>query len=347
VSTLGPGNPWVRVGRIKHMGDETSGAKAVVTQRRRLYPWTFVLAAVTAWLAWRGVTTLQRGGELARTLAGARHELAGPAVIGFVVLALVLERLWPRERRPLLAQGHVQDAMFFILSCLLIVPLVTLLSVGSASVLTANAPWLEVHWVDSWPRPAVVLLTLILMDGCNWLSHLAEHRVGILWRVHAVHHSQEQLSVLTTFRTHPLVHTLSFFAATVPVIVLTGSQPLAPVLITVYLCLGAFPHANVGWTFGPLGKVIVSPAYHRIHHAADGPYDVNLGIVLPWWDMLAGRAVFPEPGAPAFRTGLADRPLRVEQAVPRRRGPLLLAHQLIEPFTRGDARGARPSVNAG
>jgi len=341
--TLDPGNPRVRVGRIKHMGDETWSANVAVIQRRRLYPWSFVLAAVTAWLAWRGVVSLERSGDLGRTLGGARHELAGPAVVGFVVLALVLERLWPRQRRPLLAQGHLQDAMFFVLSSILIVPLVTLLSVGSASLLAANAPWLEVHWVDSWPRWAVVLVTLILMDGCNWLSHLAEHRLGFLWRVHAVHHSQEQLSVLTTFRTHPLVHTLSFFAATVPVIVLTGSQPLAPVLITIYLCLGAFPHANVPWSFGPLGKVVVSPAYHRIHHAADGPYDVNLGIVLPWWDMLARRAVFPQPGAPVFRTGLAGRPLNVEQAVSGRRAPLLLLHQLIEPFSRGDVR---PTVSA-
>jgi len=186
----------------------------------------------------------------------------------------------------------------------------------------------------SWPEWIVVGVTLVAMDGCNWLSHVAEHRLGFLWRVHAVHHTQEELSVLTTFRTHPLVHLVSFMAATVPVIVLMGSRPLAPVLITVYLCLGALPHANVPWSFGPVGKVIVSPAYHRIHHAADGPYDVNFGIVLPWWDMLAGRAVFPQPGAPVVRTGLAGRPLEVEQALLRRAAPSLLLRQLLEPFGR-------------
>lgn len=301
---------------------------------RRLYPPSFVLAAVTAALAWRGARALDRNGSLGRTLVAARHELAGPAVIGFVALALACERLWPRERRPLLAKGHVQDAAFFVVSAALIVPLVTLLSVGSASLLAANAPWLQVRTLDSWPRWIVVVVTLIAMDGCNWLSHVAEHRVGFLWRVHAVHHSQEELSVLTTFRTHPLVHTLSFFAATVPVIVLTGSQPLAPVLITVYLCLGALPHANVGWSFGPFGKVVVSPAYHRIHHGADGPVDVNFGIVLPWWDMLAGRAVFPRLGAPPVPTGLAGRPLEVEQGLPRWGAASLLVRQLLEPFTR-------------
>jgi sterol desaturase/sphingolipid hydroxylase (fatty acid hydroxylase superfamily) len=315
-------------------------ARTYVVTKRRLYAPSFLLAAATGWLAWHGAVALDGGGDLGHALSGARHELAGPAVIGFVALVVVCERRWPLERRSLLAKGHVQDAAFFVLSAALIVPLVTLLGVGSASLLTANAAWLEVKWLASWPEWLVVGVTLVAMDGCNWLSHLAEHRLGFLWRVHAVHHTQEELSVLTTFRTHPLVHLVSFMAATVPVIVLMGSRPLAPVLITIYLCLGALPHANVPWSFGPVGKVIVSPAYHRIHHAADGPYDVNFGIVLPWWDMLAGRAVFPQPGAPVFRTGLAGRPLEVEQALPRRSAPSLLMRQLLEPFARPTPIGA-------
>jgi sterol desaturase/sphingolipid hydroxylase (fatty acid hydroxylase superfamily) len=325
--------------RINAMTSEQSGTVTAPVGpgwrwARRLYAPSFVLAAITAALAWRGAVVLDRTGDLGRALTGARHELAGPVVIGFVALVSVCERLWPRQRRPLLAKGHVQDAAFFVLSAAVIVPLVTLLGVGSASVLTANAPWLEVGWFASWPTWIVVGVTLIAMDGCNWLSHVAEHRVRCLWRVHAVHHSQEELSVLTTFRTHPLVHAVSFFAATIPVVVLVGSRPLAPILITIYLCLGALPHANVPWTFGPLGKVIVSPAYHRMHHAADGPYDVNFGIVLPWWDRLAGCALFPQPDAPLIRTGLAGRPLEVEQGVARRGAPSLLVRQLLEPFGR-------------
>ena len=44
------------------------------------------------------------------------------------------------------------------------------------------------------------------MDGCNWFVHLANHRVRMLWRFHELHHSQEDMSVLTVFRTHPLIH---------------------------------------------------------------------------------------------------------------------------------------------
>ena len=55
-------------------------------------------------------------------------------------------------------------------------------------------------------------------------------------------------------------------------------------------------------------------------------------MVLTVWDVLAGRARFPVTGAPAFRTGLADRPLPVEQADRTRRHLGLLLAQLAEPF---------------
>jgi hypothetical protein len=120
--------------------------------------------------------------------------------------------------------------------------------------------------------------------------------------------------------------------ATVPVIALMGDRGLAPFLITCYVCLGTIPHANVPWSFGPLGRIVVSPAYHRLHHSMEGSDGCNLGIVLTVWDVLAGRARFPIGGAPICRTGLADRPVRTEQAAGGRWRPGVLLAQLAEPF---------------
>lgn len=305
-----------------------------LSRPRRPYVPSFVLAAVTVWLAWAGAATLARYGALGRSFAAARYQLVGPAVIAFVICVLACERIWPAERRKALARGHVLDAGYLLFFAVAIVPFISLLSVASAVLLHDHAAWMDARWTSAWPRWLVVGVALVAMDGCNWLTHLADHRWAALWRVHAVHHSQEELSVLTTFRAHPLVHTVSFAVATLPVFVLTGDRPMAPVLITVYLCLGAFPHANVPWSFGPLGRMFVSPAYHRIHHAIDGPNDVNLGIVLTLWDVLARRAVFPQRGAQPCRTGLAGRPVMVEQAGRRLRPLRVMAEQLLEPFAR-------------
>ena len=62
--------------------------------------------------------------------------------------------------------------------------------------------------------------------------------------------------------------------------------------------------------------MVVSPAYHRLHHDRDDWRGVNLGTVLVVWDVLAGLAVFPAGPWRRFvpvPTGLAGRPLPVEQ----------------------------------
>jgi hypothetical protein len=41
------------------------------------------------------------------------------------------------------------------------------------------------------------------------------------------------------------------------------------VIITIYICIGTLQQANVRWTFGPVGCVIVSPAYHRVRHSLE------------------------------------------------------------------------------
>jgi sterol desaturase/sphingolipid hydroxylase (fatty acid hydroxylase superfamily) len=306
----------------------------------RLYLPSLAFAAITGWLVWKGATTLVGGGRLVPTLAGGWAELAGPAFIGLVLVVVICERIWPAQPRPLLATGHIQDACFFLLYASCVVPIMTLLGVAFAALLGTDASWIEAPWTGSWPLWLVVAPTLVAMDGANWLAHWADHRITALWRFHAVHHSQEELSVLTSFRAHPLVHTTGFFLATVPVLVLMGNRPVAPVLITLYVCLGTLPHANVTWSFGPLGKVVVSPAYHRIHHAIGAENGTNLGIVLTIWDVLAARAVFPSAGDPVSDTGLSGRPLAVEQAARRPRFRMLI-DQLVEPFT---TRAAQPEV---
>jgi sterol desaturase/sphingolipid hydroxylase (fatty acid hydroxylase superfamily) len=300
---------------------------------RRLYLPSIIVAVLTLGVVAVAVIDLHRDGQLGSVLAGGRAELIAPGLVALIVGAFICEQVWPAERRPLLARGHIQDGLFLVLYAVVAVPIMTLLSVGFGRLLGTHLGWLQVGWTASWPTWLLVGVTLVAMDGANWLAHYADHRLEPLWRLHAVHHSQEELSVLTSFRAHPLVHTTGFLLATVPVLVLMGDRSIAPALITGYVCLGTLPHANVKWTFGPLGRVIVSPAYHRLHHSATGIDGMNLGIALTVWDVLARRAQFPDKAAPACRTGLAGRPLAVEQTSERAAPVSFLGRQLVEPFT--------------
>jgi sterol desaturase/sphingolipid hydroxylase (fatty acid hydroxylase superfamily) len=300
---------------------------------RRLSAASFALAGLTALIVLAAVTALLSQGRLESVLSAGRAELAAPLLIALVVATGICERIWPAERRPVLARGHVQDACYLALHAVAVIPLMTLLSVGAATLIGGHAPWIQLRPAEHWPGWLLILLTLVAMDLANWLAHYADHRLGMLWRFHALHHSQEELSVLTSFRAHPLMHTTGFLLATIPVVALMPARPIAPVLITIYVCIGTLQHANVRWTFGPLGRVLVSPAYHRLHHAPD-TQDVNFGVALTIWDVLAGRARFPARGAAAGRTGLDGRPVPVEQDASAGAALLVLASQLIEPFGR-------------
>ena len=296
---------------------------------RRLCPASFALAGVTAVIVWSGIAELLQQGRLESVLQAGWAELAAPLLVALVVLTGIAERIWPAEPRPVLARGHLQDACYLALHAIVVIPLMTLLSVGAAGLLGAHAGWITLHPAQHWPAWLLIPVTVMAMDGANWLAHYADHRLGFLWRFHALHHSQEELSVLTSFRAHPLMHTTGFLLATVPVVVLMPGRPIAPVLITIYVCIGTLQHANLRWTFGPLGRVIVSPAYHRLHHDREDQ-SINLGVVLTVWDVLAGRARFTSRTDISGATGLNGRPVPVEQgAAP---GPRLLAGQLIEPF---------------
>src|SRR5580700_10618642 len=111
---------------------------------------TLAIAGVAAWLSWRGWNALGQTG-VARSVSAGRFELAGPAVLGFVLAVCVIEQIRPAQRRPLLARGHLQDVCYLLLYALLVVPLIVLLGAGFAGLLGRLAPWLVLPRVPGVP----------------------------------------------------------------------------------------------------------------------------------------------------------------------------------------------------
>ncbi len=297
----------------------------------RLYAPALVVTAFTVAMVVVGLQGAGVGRSFLAMVSQGWARMLGPLILGFVGAVLVLERVRPAVRRPLLARGHVQDLAYLALYATAVVPLIIVVDFGFSRVVEGVAPWLTVPTLPVLPRLAVLGVALLLMDGVNWLAHWANHRWTPLWRFHAVHHSQEELSILTSFRAHPLVHA-SFVISVIPVVMLSSNTVIPATVITVYICLSSLPHANLGWTFGPLGRLVVSPAYHRLHHATEGRIDVNLGTVLTIWDVASKRAVFPVRGAPPIPTGLSGGRVPVEQERASYQPLGVLGIQLIEPF---------------
>ncbi|MGD0056158.1 MAG: sterol desaturase family protein [Acidimicrobiales bacterium] len=320
-----PSGRWRRWGRTIIM-KEAGATKA----------WYGVVAlgALTTWLGYVGLRTLLSAGTVSLALSEARARAIGPALLVFIAVILLAEQFWPAVPRPVLSRAHLVDAGYLAIFALLVLPVLTLVETGFAVEVGRHLRFLLLGRLALGSQVVVVALILIGIDAMNWAAHVANHRSLTLWRIHALHHSQEDISVLTTFRTHPLIHA-SYLPSLFPALILGASGGVPATAIIVYGCLITLPHANLRWTFGPLGRVVVSPAYHRLHHAAS-PIDergtVNFAFVLVCWDQLIHRAIFPNGDVP-IATGIAGRPVPIEQVGPARRAPRIMAAQLAQPFT--------------
>jgi sterol desaturase/sphingolipid hydroxylase (fatty acid hydroxylase superfamily) len=304
-------------------------------RRRRLSSYVYLpacsIAALAVVLVAIGWASHWGGENFTGSMSGLRVVLIGPLTLVALGVFLVVERLRPAQRRPMFARGYRQDFMWTVFNALIVVPLTVALTLSFSDVVHRSLPWLVVGQIGVVPRWVFIAVIFVAMDGLNWFAHLANHRNRMLWRFHEVHHSQEDMNVLTVFRTHPLIH-VSYLIALLPGIVLLANGVLPTTLLVIYGASVAFAHSNTNLGFGPLERIFVSPNFHRIHHQLDGPQDVNLGFALTIWDQLFRRAVFPTEETIRTDTGLPGRPLAVEQAGVRPRHLAVFAAQLIGPF---------------
>ncbi len=289
------------------------------------------IAAVAVALVGIGWASHWGGERFGGSLTSLRLVLVGPLTLGIIGVFLVVERIWPAQQRPLFARGYRHDLLLTVMNVALVAPLVTALTLSFVAVVRRGLPWIVLPKIGTLPHWGAIAVIVVAMDGLNWFVHLANHRVRMLWRFHELHHSQEDMSVLTVFRTHPLIH-VSYLLALVPGVVLLANGAVSVTVLVVYAGIVAFAHSNTRLSFGPLGRVLVSPNFHRIHHQLDGPQDVNLGFALTIWDQIFHRAVFPTAETVGIDTGLPGRPLMVEQATPRPQHLAVLAAQLVAPF---------------
>lgn len=151
--------------------------------------------------------------------------------------------------------------------------------------------------VGALPGPVQAVLALVLVDFASYWLHRMHHRSARLWRLHRVHHSSLHLDWLAAARVHPL----NAVTQRVPLVLLLYVSGLDLVVLggaTGALVLyGLLLHEDLPWRFGPLGRVFVTPAFHRWHHAEPIEGGCNFGALLVVWDRLFGTFHLPE-GSP-------------------------------------------------
>jgi sterol desaturase/sphingolipid hydroxylase (fatty acid hydroxylase superfamily) len=206
------------------------------------------------------------------------------AVIAAIELAIPL-RARGRWNRDHLGPNLTLTFLTFAISFFLNVGLVALVA------------WLEVrgfgvlHWL-SLPPLVAGIIAVAALDLAFYAAHRSWHKVPLLWRFHAVHHSDPAVDVTTTVRQHP-VESLLRYAAMGAMAVAIGPSPTAFAVYRSASALNALlEHANIRaplWLDGLLSLVTTWPHMHKVHHSrVPEQTDSNYGNLFSVWDRIFG-----------------------------------------------------------
>jgi sterol desaturase/sphingolipid hydroxylase (fatty acid hydroxylase superfamily) len=165
-------------------------------------------------------------------------------------------------------------------------------------------PALGTFW-DGLNEFLVLIAAILIYDFVVYWRHRLEHH-PLLWPIHATHHADTALHWLSVHRKHPLSKLLSvivdvwlLFLLGVPEWAIAGAAFLRS-------WWGFFIHADLPWTLGVFGTVLISPAAHRLHHIRDEALmGSNYGNTVTLWDKLFGTYVDPAPYLEC-ETGIAE-----------------------------------------
>jgi len=262
------------------------------------------------------------------------YNATGWLLVGLLQIAVMLAVIGPLQRwrplQPMLDRAAVRTDILYTL--------IHRLGLFRVAMFFAFDPlwnalwgWLAVHGVTGWQLDTLIaplwpgvsdtalaafVVYLVVFDFANYLLHRGQHQFDWWWALHAVHHSQRQMTMWTDNRNHLLDSVIVdlLFVQIGHAIGVAPGQFVAVVAMS--QLVENLSHANVRLRFGWLGeRLLVSPHFHRIHHSLGLGHEShgkgtlgghNFSVLLPVWDVLFGTARFEgRPGDTA--TGIRDQ----------------------------------------
>jgi sterol desaturase/sphingolipid hydroxylase (fatty acid hydroxylase superfamily) len=193
------------------------------------------------------------------------------AFLGSAFIFITMEKLFPKYKNQVILRDEWGlDLFYFCFNHLAI----------SAIIIYGNYHASHFDWAISaslqqtiqlMPVFVQVVLIVLCADFVLYWEHRLYHEVNVLWPVHAVHHSVENLDWLAGSRGH-FIQTFSERAMVMIPLYLLGADEMA---LNIYVAFAALQavliHCNVDLPFGPLKYIFVTPQFHHWHHSSEKP----------------------------------------------------------------------------
>ncbi len=133
------------------------------------------------------------------------------------------------------------------------------------------------------------LLGYVIWELGHFFYHYLAHKVRLFWCLHSTHHAPEDMNLSVTYAHFFLEAPYADLIRTTTCLLLGVPPEMLFIIMFVDGTYGAFIHvgerllrdARLGW----VGKVILTPSHHRVHHARNPLYlDTNYCNLLNVWD---------------------------------------------------------------
>lgn len=178
------------------------------------------------------------------------------------------------------------------------------------------------------PWWVAAIIGFLALDLAIYVQHVVTHKVPLLWRLHQVHHADDDVDLTTGLRFHPVEIILSALYKAAIVLAL-GIDPWTVLAFEAVLNASAiYTHGNIGLPVkldNLLRKLFCTPDMHRVHHSViREETDSNYGFFLSVWDRMFGTfRQEPRAGQQGVELGIAEY---------RAKGRMGLAQLLTLPF---------------
>jgi sterol desaturase/sphingolipid hydroxylase (fatty acid hydroxylase superfamily) len=217
--------------------------------------------------------------------------------LSFLFLVLVfrpLELVFPAKRgQRFFRPAWFTDLCFFLGQYLLWTGLVAWVLLHFSHWLNGVMPFPFRRSVAAQPWWLQAIEVVVLSDFLIYWGHRLQHRVGFLWRFHAVHHSAEHLDWLAAHREHPLDTIYTVGLINLPAFLLGFPLETIAGFIAFRGIWAIYIHSNVRLPIGPLRWLIGAPELHHWHHDRDRTAG-NYANISPLMDILFGTYRCPD-----------------------------------------------------
>lgn len=153
--------------------------------------------------------------------------------------------------------------------------------------------FLRIGVLTTLPAPVHWILYYLAVDFITYWWHRWLHSSEFLWAFHSVHHNQEDMSFISSYRLHPFEQFAQNLIMVVPLLVMgVPTFRWLPIWATMVM-LEAAQHSALDWGYGKAYFLVVSPRFHAVHHSTDPRHHHrNFSKILSVWDFLFGTGLW-------------------------------------------------------